>query len=65
MPPVDEFWSRMLRLRTADAEFAHAVIQRRAIHSESSGSATRAADHPTRFSKHAQYVIALNGFERC
>ncbi len=54
----------MLRLRTADAEFAHAVIERRAIHSESSGSATRAADHPMRFTKHAQYVIALNGFQR-
>lgn len=63
MSPTDERRSRMLRLRTADAEFAHAVIEGRAIHAEASGGATRTADYPTRFSEHAEYVIAFDGFE--
>ena len=39
----------MLWLRTADAEFAHAVIERGAIHAETSCGARWTADDPTRF----------------
>jgi hypothetical protein len=53
----------MLRLRTADAEFAHAMVERRAIHPEARSGATRAANHPTRLTEHAKNVITLNGFE--
>src|SRR5689334_6252086 len=56
--------SRVLRLRPGDAEFAHAMIERRAIHAETRRSAAWAADHPTRFAEHAQNVIALDCFER-
>ena len=64
MPPDDERWSRGLWLRTADAEFAHAVIERRAIHSESCSGAGWTADYPTCFAEYAQDVIAFDGFER-
>jgi hypothetical protein len=60
MSPDDEQWSRWLRLRTADAEFPHAVIERRAIHTEASGSATWPTDNPTRFTEHTKNVIAFN-----
>ena len=64
MSPDDERWSRVLRLRPADAEFAHAVIERRTIHAEACGGARRSADDPTRFAEDAQDVIALDRFER-
>ena len=64
MRPDDERWSRVLRLRPADAEFAHAMIERRAIHAESRRGAGWTADYPTRFAEHAQDVIAFDGFER-
>ena len=53
----------MLRLRAADAEFAHAVIERGAIHTEASSGAGWTADHPTRFAEYAPDVIAFDGFE--
>src|SRR5687767_9411595 len=63
MLPTDERWSRMLRLRTADTEFAHPVVERSAIHTEASGRAARSADYPSRFGEHAKNVIALDCFE--
>src|SRR5689334_24379341 len=64
MSPDDERWSRVLRLRPADAKFAHAVIERGAVHAEARRGAAWTADHPTRFAEDAQNVIALDGFER-
>ena len=60
MLPDDEPWSRSLRLRTADAEFPHAVIERGAIHTETSSSATWSTDDPTRLAEHTQNVIAFD-----
>src|SRR5690242_11841001 len=56
--------SRVLWLRSADAEFAHAMIERSAIHAEARCGAAWSADHPTRFAEHAQNMIALDCLER-
>ena len=53
----------MLWLRPADAEFAHAVIERGAIHAEARSGAGWTADNPTGFAEYAQNVIAFDGFE--
>ena len=60
MLPDDEQWSRALRLRTADAEFPHAMIECGAIHTEPSSSSTWSTDDPTRFTEHTKNVIAFD-----
>ena len=64
MSPDDKWLSRALRLRTADAEFAHAVIECGPIHAETRRGSGWTADDPTRFTEHTKNVIAFNGFER-
>ena len=65
MRPGDEQRSRLLRLRSIDAEFAHTVVESGAVQSEASGWSRWAANHPTRFAEYAKNVVAFNGFERC
>ena len=55
----------MLWLRPADAEFAHAVVERGAIHAESCSGTAWTADHPTSLAEHAKYVVAFDGFQCC
>ncbi len=56
----------MLRLWADDPEFAHAVIERGAVHAETRGGAGWATDYPLRIAENFKNVIALDGFEcRC
>jgi hypothetical protein len=47
----------------ADAEFAHAGLQRGAFHSQDRGGASRASDAPFRLTQSAQNVLALGFFQ--
>ena len=48
MRPGDEQWSRLLRLRSVDAEFAHAVVESCAVEAQARGSSSGTANNPTR-----------------
>jgi hypothetical protein len=49
--------------RAADAEFAHARLERGAFHPEKGGCAVRAGDAPFGLAEGAQDVLALGFFE--
>src|SRR6266496_744722 len=65
MRPDDELWSPLWWLRASDAEFAHAVIEGRAIKAEAGGGSVGTTDDPVQFSQYAKNVIAFDGFESC
>jgi hypothetical protein len=52
-----------LGLRTNNAKLSHAVIKRRAIHTEARSGSGWAANHPVRLGQDIKDVVALDGFE--
>src|SRR5262245_43031245 len=54
---------RHLRLRAHDSEFAHAVIERGSIKTETRGRAGWTTNHPLGVVQNFEYVIAFDSFE--
>src|ERR1043165_874335 len=50
-------------LGAVDAEFAEAMIQRRAVHAETRGGAGGSANHPLRIVENLENVVALDCLE--
>jgi hypothetical protein len=49
--------------RAADAQFAHARLERGALHAKNGGSTFRAGDAPLRLPEGAEDVLALGFFQ--
>lgn len=47
-----------------DAKFTNSVLKGCSFHAQSRCRSSRSADHPVGFAQCAQYMFALNGFER-
>ena len=60
----EESYPRGLLDRAADAEFAHARLERRALHAKNNGSAFGTSDAPLGLAESAQNVLALGVLER-
>src|ERR1700688_2329505 len=61
---TEEPYPRGLLDRAADAEFAHARLERRALHAQDAGSAFGTSDAPLGLAESAQDVLALGVFKR-
>src|SRR5258708_34618087 len=65
MRPDDEQRSRLLRLRSIDAEFAHAVVERSAVEAQAHGCSGGTTNHPTSLTQDFHDVLALDCLEFC
>jgi hypothetical protein len=63
MRPDDEQRSRLLRLRSVDAEFAHAVVESRAVEAQARGSSSGTTNHPSRRAQNTHDVVAFDCLE--
>ena len=63
MRPDDEQRSRLLRLRSIDAEFAQAVVESRAVEAQTRGCSSGTTNHPTRLTQNPHYVVAFDCLE--
>ena len=63
MRPVLRDGDRVLLNRATDAEFAHARLERGALHAENGRGTLRAGDAPLRLLEGAQDMLALGFFE--
>src|SRR5258708_30460318 len=65
MRPDDEQQSRLLRLWSFDAEFAHPVVESGAVEAQSSGCSGRTTNHPSCLTEDLQDVVAFDCLESC
>ena len=63
MRPDDEQRSRLLRLRSIDAEFAHTVVQSGAVEAQARGCSVGTTNHPTRLTQDLHDVLAFDCLE--
>ena len=63
MRPDDEQRSRLLRLRSIDAEFAHTVVESGAVEAQARGSSSGTTNHPTRLTQNPHDVVAFDCLE--
>jgi hypothetical protein len=62
MRPDDQQRS-LLRLRAVDTEFAHAVVESRAVEAQARGCSSGTTNHPTRLTQNLHDVVAFDCFE--
>ena len=63
MRPDGEQRSRLLRLRSIDAEFAHTVVQSGAVEAQARGCSVGTTNHPTRLTQDLHDVLAFDCLE--
>ena len=63
MRPDDEQRSRLLRLRSIDAEFAHTVVESSAVEAQARGCSGGTTNHPASLTQDLQDVLAFNCLE--